>query len=145
MHPGDRFPEGLGRHRVGVTPGFGFGADQHRHLFVRHREVHEHPPGHLRIQVDPPRFGGRPVGLFDDAEYENHEIPLPRRFSLTLCSDGVLDCVAGTTLKEKEDNLPLLVEQAGGDLSRLMALLGMAEAKVMPDDISVLLLSRNPE
>lgn len=88
---------------------------------------------------------GRPVGLFDDAEYEDHEIPLPNRFSLTLCSDGVLDCVAGTTLKEKEDNLPLLVEQAGGDLSRLMGLLGMAEAKVMPDDISVLLLSRNPE
>ena len=88
---------------------------------------------------------GRPVGLFDDVDYENHEIPLPPAFSLTLCSDGVLDCIEGTTLKEKEDRLPLLVEQAKGDLQSFMQLLGLGEAKVMPDDISVLLLSRKPE
>lgn len=88
---------------------------------------------------------GRPVGLFDDVDYENHEIPLPAAFSLTLCSDGVLDCIEGTTLKEKEDRLPLLVEQAKGDLQSFMQLLGLGEAKVMPDDISVLLLSRKPE
>src|SRR5690606_33862090 len=51
---------------------------------------------------------GRPVGLFEEAQYQNHEIPLPQTFSLTLCSDGVLDCVEGTTLKEKEDRLPAL-------------------------------------
>lgn len=88
---------------------------------------------------------GRPVGLFDDAEYQNHEIPLPKEFSLTLCSDGVLDCVEGATLKEKEDRLPALVEQANGSLHTFMQVLGLAEAKVMPDDISVLLLSRKPE
>lgn len=88
---------------------------------------------------------GRPVGLFDDAEYDNHEIPLPSTFSLTLCSDGVLDCIEGATLKEKEDRLPRLVEQANGDLHSFMRLLGLEEGKVMPDDISVLLLSRKPE
>ena len=45
---------------------------------------------------------GRPVGLFEDAEYQDQTIPLPERFSLTLCSDGVLDCLQGATLKEKE-------------------------------------------
>ncbi|PRB82063.1 PP2C family protein-serine/threonine phosphatase [Pseudomonas sp. MYb185] len=88
---------------------------------------------------------GRPVGLFDDAEYENHQLPLPPTFSLTLCSDGVLDCVEGTTLKEKEDRLPALVEQAGANMQTFMQLLGLEQAKVMPDDISVLLLSRKPE
>lgn len=88
---------------------------------------------------------GRPVGLFDDAEYENIEIPLPGTFSLALCSDGVLDCVEGTTLKEKEDRLPSLVEQAAGELPRFMQLLGLEEGKVMPDDISVLMLSRKQE
>jgi len=88
---------------------------------------------------------GRPVGLFDDAEYENHQLPLPPAFSLTLCSDGVLDCVEGTTLKEKEDRLPALVEQAGANMQTFMQLLGLEQAKVMPDDISVLLLSRKPE
>ncbi|SDS01779.1 Serine phosphatase RsbU, regulator of sigma subunit [Halopseudomonas litoralis] len=87
---------------------------------------------------------GRPVGLFAEAEYENHQIPLPPRFSLTLCSDGVLDCVEGATLKEKEDRLPILVGQAGGDMQTFMQLLGLEHAKVMPDDISVLLLSRTP-
>lgn len=88
---------------------------------------------------------GHPVGLFEDARYQNHEIPLPQAFALTLCSDGVLDCVEGTTLREKEDRLPVLAEQAKGDLRAFMALLGLGEAKVMPDDISVLLLSRKSE
>ncbi len=88
---------------------------------------------------------GRPVGLFEDAEYENHQLPLPPAFSLTLCSDGVLDCIQGTTLKEKEDRLPGLVGQAGADMQTFMQLLGLEQAKVMPDDISVLLLSRKPE
>lgn len=88
---------------------------------------------------------GHPVGLFDDAVYENHEMALPPEFSLTLCSDGVLDCVEGATLKEKEDRLPLLVEQAQGCFVGLMQLLGLEEARVMPDDISVMLLSRKSE
>lgn len=88
---------------------------------------------------------GLPVGLFEDAEYENHDLPLPQAFSLILCSDGVLDCLAGTTLREKEEHLPLLVEQAQGSLPGFMRLLGLEEAKVMPDDISVMLLSRKPE
>lgn len=88
---------------------------------------------------------GRPVGLFEDARYENHVIPLSEHFSLTLCSDGVLDCVEGATLKAKEDCLLTLAEQANGSLTRFMQLLGLEEAKVMPDDISVMLLSRQTE
>ncbi|MAC99710.1 fused response regulator/phosphatase [Pseudomonas abyssi] len=88
---------------------------------------------------------GRPVGLFEDAEYQNETIELPERFSLTLCSDGVLDCLEGSTLKDKEARLPALIAAHGGTMQGIMAALGLDPNKTMPDDISVLVLSRNAE
>lgn len=88
---------------------------------------------------------GRPVGLFDYAEYQDETIPLPERFSLTLCSDGVLDCLEGATLKEKEARLPALIAEQDGRMQGIMAALGLDPNKTMPDDISVLVLSRNAE
>tara|TARA_R110002033_G_scaffold44347_4_gene87008 strand:+ start:10338 stop:11528 length:1191 start_codon:yes stop_codon:yes gene_type:complete len=88
---------------------------------------------------------GRPVGLFEDAEYQDEVIDLPAQFSLALCSDGVLDCLVGTTLKEKEARLPQLFAESGGALRGLMAGLGIDPNKTMPDDISVLVLGRNAE
>ncbi len=88
---------------------------------------------------------GRPIGLFTDAKYENQQISLPADFSLTLCSDGVLDCIDGATLKEKEGRLPIMVGEANGNLDSFMRLLGLEQPRVMPDDISVLMLSRKPQ
>ncbi|MEH6491212.1 SpoIIE family protein phosphatase [Halopseudomonas sp.] len=88
---------------------------------------------------------GRPVGLFEDAEYHNEVIELPEQFSLALCSDGVLDCLSGTTLKEKEARLPQLFAESNGELRGLLAGLGLDPNKTMPDDISVLVLGRNAE
>lgn len=86
---------------------------------------------------------GRPVGLFEDAQYEDVQIDLPSDFSLMLCSDGVLDCIEGTTLREKEAILPRLVQESGGTLAGLMSRLGLDKPEPKPDDISVLVLSRN--
>jgi serine phosphatase RsbU (regulator of sigma subunit) len=88
---------------------------------------------------------GKPVGLFADAEYENHKIDLPDAFSLILCSDGVLDCVEGTTLRNKEAHLPGLVEKCEGNMQALLGSFGLTPGKVMPDDISLMVLSRNRE
>lgn len=87
---------------------------------------------------------GRPVGLFEDATYDDYQLELPQQFSLTLCSDGVLDCLEGTTLREKEQRLPARIAEAGGDLRRFMEGLGLDASDPMPDDIAVLVLSRNP-
>jgi serine phosphatase RsbU (regulator of sigma subunit) len=86
---------------------------------------------------------GLPVGLFEEAGYEDRELPLPEDFSLTLFSDGVLDLLPGATLKEKEASLPRLVEQAGGSLEGLRRVLGLSTLADMPDDIALLVLSRN--
>lgn len=86
---------------------------------------------------------GLPVGLFEEAEYTDHVMPLPESFSLTLLSDGILDLLPGETLKDKELALPQLVSQAGGSLDGLRQVLGLANLGEMPDDIALLVLSRN--
>lgn len=86
---------------------------------------------------------GQPVGLFEQAVYEDRQITLPGEFSLIFCSDGVLECLPGSTLKEREARLPVLVEQSAGDLDSLLGLLGLAEEAALPDDLSVLCVSRN--
>ncbi|MES2820857.1 MAG: two-component system response regulator RssB [Pseudomonadota bacterium] len=86
---------------------------------------------------------GLPVGLFTEATYTDHVLQLPESFSLTLLSDGILDLLPGDTLKEKETVLPQLVCAAGGTLEGLRMALGLADIGEMPDDIALLVLSRN--
>ncbi len=86
---------------------------------------------------------GLPVGLFNEATYEDYELELPESFSLTLLSDGILDLLPGETLKEKESALPGLVASAGGTLDGLRRVFGLADLRDMPDDIALLVLSRN--
>lgn len=86
---------------------------------------------------------GLPVGLFDDASYDDRVMELPPSFSLSLFSDGILDVLPGATLKEKEALLPEQVAAAGGTLDGLRQAFGLANLAEMPDDIALLVLSRN--
>ena len=88
---------------------------------------------------------GLPVGLFNEATYTNHVMELPESFSLTLFSDGILDLLPGETLKEKEAALPEIVSAAGGSLDGLRQKFGLATLGEMPDDIALMVLSRNIE
>ena len=85
---------------------------------------------------------GLPVGLFEEATYEDHELQLPEAFSLSLFSDGILDLLPGDTLKQKEAALPQLVAEADGTLEGLRRVFGLANLREMPDDIALLVLSR---
>ncbi len=86
---------------------------------------------------------GLPVGLFAEATYQDFELELPQTCSLTLLSDGILDLLPGETLKDKESALPGLITEAGGTLDGLRRVFGLAELADMPDDIALLVLSRN--
>lgn len=86
---------------------------------------------------------GLPVGLCDDATYDDRVMELPPSFSLSLFSDGILDVLPGATLKEKEASLPEQVAAAGGTLDGLRQVFGLANLAEMPDDIALLVLSRN--
>ena len=84
-----------------------------------------------------------PVGLFEEASYNDLVMQLPPSFSLSMMSDGILDLLPGDTLKEKEAALPRLVSEAGGTLDGLRQVFGLANLRDMPDDIALLVLSRN--
>ncbi|NMZ63872.1 SpoIIE family protein phosphatase [Pseudomonas oryzihabitans] len=106
--------------------------------------------GHLPLPVlhtpEKTRFlvgKGLPVGLFQEATYNDHQMDLPERFSLTLFSDGIFDLLPGDNLKEKEHSLPDYVRRAGGTLAGLSEALDLASVTEMPDDIALLVLSRN--
>ena len=86
---------------------------------------------------------GLPVGLFAEATYQDHVMQIPESFSLTLLSDGILDLLPGNTLKDKEAALPEIVKAAGGSLDGLRQRFGLATLGEMPDDIALLVLSRN--
>jgi serine phosphatase RsbU (regulator of sigma subunit) len=86
---------------------------------------------------------GLPVGLFTEATYQDHVMALPDSFSLTLLSDGILDLLPGDSLREKEALLPELVRAAGGTLAGLRKTFGLAKLGEMPDDIALLVMSRN--
>ena len=88
---------------------------------------------------------GLPVGLFEEATFEDREMQMPEAFSLTLLSDGILDLLPGETLKEKEAALPRMIGAAGGTLAGLRQTFGLNELGDMPDDIALLVLSRNLE
>lgn len=86
---------------------------------------------------------GLPVGLFENAVHEDFVLELPECFSLTLLSDGIFDLLPGDSLKDKEASLPQLISAAGGTLEGIGKTLGLASVEDMPDDIALLVLSRN--
>ena len=118
--------------------------DQERN--VLHYSIGGHLPMPVLYDGESARYlegRGLPVGLFVDATYDDFEMVLPERFSLTLLSDGILDLLPGDTLKDKESALPELVAGAGGTLDGLRGAFGLAALHDMPDDIALLVLSRN--
>ncbi|MDR5858128.1 SpoIIE family protein phosphatase [Halomonas eurihalina] len=74
---------------------------------------------------------GMPVGLFPDVEYPCLGCPLPERFRLWLCSDGILECLPGETLNDRLGELERRV-LANETLRGLKA--GLALGKVAEDD-----------
>ena len=85
---------------------------------------------------------GLPVGLFEDAVYEDVIIDLPRQFSLTILSDGILEVLPQKSLKEKEDHLLSVIGEGADTIATLTERLGLNDIQEAPDDIAMLILAR---
>lgn len=87
---------------------------------------------------------GKPVGIFNVAEWEVYEHDLPEKFALVLFSDGILEILPGETLQDKEATLLRKLESYQGDweIAALSRYLEISSDSDNPDDIAVLLVTR---
>jgi phosphoserine phosphatase RsbU/P len=83
---------------------------------------------------------GMPVGILHEAQYQNYSVQLPERFTLVLCSDGVLEVVPAKGLIEKEAMLLELVAASDRTQQGIEKQLNMDAVGDAPDDIAIMTL-----
>jgi sigma-B regulation protein RsbU (phosphoserine phosphatase) len=86
---------------------------------------------------------GMPVGLFRDAQYNDYHISLPREFTLSFFSDGVLELLTHSTLAQKEEYLLNLIEREAGNHDAIVKGLALERDEDVPDDIALMTVVRN--
>jgi len=83
---------------------------------------------------------GRPLGLFEDAEFRVLQCELPREWVLVLVSDGILELMPEDAMLERYSALL----SADLDLDEMTAGLDVLADQHLPDDIAFLVISRSP-
>lgn len=86
---------------------------------------------------------GKPLGLFPDAEWKMNSLQLDEHFSLVVFSDGVLELFDDVSLDDKEARLIAALDQLdSGQLDELRRKLPLANRETVPDDVTMLILTR---
>lgn len=87
---------------------------------------------------------GMPVGLFEDANYQQQTISLPDKFSLFLYSDGILELLKAKSIQEKEQQLLKFCHFDGVGVTAQDAVERFRIAKIeeLPDDVALLRVSK---
>jgi len=87
---------------------------------------------------------GKPLGIFNDAEWEVYEIQLPEKFALVIFSDGILDILSEDGLVANEALLLEKISNMKGvmNIEAICECLGIDPSVDTPDDISVMLVTR---
>ncbi len=86
---------------------------------------------------------GMPVGLFEQAEFQENTLKLPETFILTLFSDGILEVLDAEGVLAQESQLLEKLQGAGADIDQLASVLELEDLCDIPDDIAILLVSRS--
>jgi serine phosphatase RsbU (regulator of sigma subunit) len=105
--------------------------------------------GHLPQPVLVSREGSRylsgegsPVGIMENAVFEEYVIQLPDSFMLALFSDGILEILPPKNLIEKEKYFLQVFEQTSESPEELVTRLGLDRVETAPDDIAALFISK---
>ncbi|MBT8120905.1 MAG: SpoIIE family protein phosphatase [Gammaproteobacteria bacterium] len=85
---------------------------------------------------------GRPIGLFDDAEFESWQCDLPEKCILILVSDGILELMPEDDMLKRYGTLFSENQGAAEMLDNMTAGLDVLADKHLPDDIAFLMISR---
>lgn len=85
-----------------------------------------------------------PVGLFGFSDYTNITFALPKVFTLTIASDGILEIIEAPSLQEKEQTLLWAANRANGEISpkTILERLDYNPGSTLPDDITILVLAK---
>ncbi len=87
---------------------------------------------------------GKPLGLFEDANWELNTVELPPSFSLLVFSDGALELMDAPGLVEKESSLTRLMAAAKPKtLAEVAQGLALEKVDTVPDDVAMLLIRRD--
>lgn len=84
---------------------------------------------------------GSAVGIFPDPSFNTYTKVLPRKFRITVFSDGILEIIPGATLNDKEKLLLDVVSREQRGIESLFSSLGLDDIDELPDDIAVLTVS----
>ena len=92
-------------------------------------------------ETRPLEFHSRPIGLFKEATYETWTLPLPGRFRLILVSDGALELIPKDRSRTRSQRLLDMIDP-DQDIDGLVRRLHLDGPEELPDDVSILTLSR---
>ncbi|MBT8149162.1 MAG: fused response regulator/phosphatase [Pseudomonadales bacterium] len=84
-----------------------------------------------------------PVGLFEDAEYDEVELSLPDEFRLMVFSDGILEVIDEPSLAAKEKHLLTNKPPLRADPEAVLQNYAVDSSQKYPDDIAVLLVDKH--
>ena len=84
----------------------------------------------------------RPLGMFEQVDYQNHSLDLPPRFTLALFSDGILDVLPYTKLRDKKAFLLEQINSFDQRVEQLADLLEADQASSPPDDLTFMLIQK---
>lgn len=89
---------------------------------------------------------GKPLGIFEDAEWKINVIHLPvsQPYSLIIFSDGILEVLPPQQLIDKERYLKEQLAAHSGDINLLCETLNITEMDTAPDDIAILKIDNSP-
>jgi phosphoserine phosphatase RsbU/P len=82
-----------------------------------------------------------PIGLFEEADYFDEELPLADDFALVLFSDGILEVLKQGDYSVKEARLQQVV-QSKGRFEEIKAELAPPKTMQVPDDIAIMSITR---
>ncbi|MDP9849038.1 PP2C family protein-serine/threonine phosphatase [Streptosporangium lutulentum] len=115
---------------------------------VRMHVVGHPPPLLIRdgvIEVVPGTPSGPPLGIFQDVEWLELEVPLGGEWSILLYTDGLIEATVGggPDLLGTEGLLNLVREQGGIQLDRLIERVIELNRDALSDDLATVLISRS--
>jgi len=84
---------------------------------------------------------GKPIGLFEKAEWAVQHLSLPSSpFSLVMFSDGILELLGSetTSMQQKEQIMLAMVKETKGSPSGIKEYLSIDNIHMLPDDVAIL-------